>query len=142
MIIAITQTSSESPVSQTTLDYVWEFIKTIHEEELPEDLSAYQRLTNRLARLSVKRDPCNAKGCFPYESRIYKVSDRGATPYILFYDPIRSSVEAESMNGLTSFSFCKNEKKRCAYMQAVIKGSAYKLTIPLDGTRTECSSGY
>lgn len=138
MIIVITQTSSESPVSQTTLDYVWEFIETIHGEELPEDFSAYQRLTNRLARLSVKRDPCNAKGRFPYEDRIYKVSCRGAAPYILFYDPIRSSIEAESMNGLTSFSFCKDEQKRCAYMLAVINDSTYKLTIPVDGTRTEC----
>ena len=135
MIIAITQTSSESPVSQTTLDDVWEFVKEIKEEELPIDPDDSQRLQNRLSRLSIKQDPCDSFGEFPDERKIYRVTGKGPAPYVLFYDPIRDYPNAKSMDGITEFSFQKEEKQNCVRMHTVINHHEYDLKIPVDGTR-------
>ena len=134
MIIAITQTSSESPVSQTTLDYVWQFVDTITEETLPQDEKAYRTLQNRLDRLSVKKDPCHPFGRFPNEGESYRVNGKGAAPYVLFYDPIRNSKRAEEMTGLTEFSFVQ-EEPYFIRMHAVINGHSYDIPVPTDGTR-------
>lgn len=134
MIIAITQTSSESPVSQTTLDQVWEFVETVADGELPADPEAQARLANRLARLSVKADPCNPHGAFP-SAKTYHMTGAGAKPYVLFYDPIRGSREAEELTGLTEFSFATDGKTRMVTMTATINGNAYELPVPTDGTR-------
>ena len=135
MIIAITQSSSESPVSQTTLDDIWKFVKEIKEERLPVDPEESHRLQNRLHRLSIQKDPCNSFGKFPYEGKIYHVAGKGPAPYVLFYDPIRDYPGTESMNGLTEFSFQKEEKQNCVRMHAVINSHEYDLIIPVDGTR-------
>ena len=134
MIVAITQTSSESPVSQTTLDQVWEFVGTVADGPLPEDAEAQARLANRLARLAVKADPCNPHGVFP-SGKAYRTARAGAKPYVLFYDPIRGSNEAEAMTGLTEFSFREDRRARMVTMSATVNGHAYELPIPTDGTR-------
>lgn len=135
MIIAITQASTESPVSQTTLDQVWEFVDTVRADgALPEDRAAQERLANRLARLAVKADPCSTQGSFP-SAGTYRMTGAGARPYVLFYDPIRSSAEATAMTGLTEFSFHEDRSACEVLMRAIINGHRYELVIPTDGTR-------
>lgn len=136
MIIAITQTSSESPVSQTTLDYVWEFVNTVSNEVIPEDTKTVRILENRLSRLSVKRDPVNPDGIFPHPGKIYKTEGKGAAPYVLFYDPVRAYKQAETMTGLSEFSFKKEGKNPFNIrMHCIINGNVYDLNIPIDGNR-------
>ena len=94
------------------------------------------RLENRLARLSIKSDPCSAEGTFPEEGITYKTRGKGAAPYVLFYDPIRGSREAEEMTGMSAFSFRKIYGYNKVKMNTVINGNDYELIIPVDGTRT------
>ena len=134
MIIAITQSHAESPVAQTTLDHVWEFVEKLSDEPLPADEAAATKLTNRLSRLAVPRDPVNPHGHFPGQGRTYRCEGHGVAPYVLFYDPIRASYEADEMTGLTEFSF-RQAGPRLVTLSATINGRAYELAVPIDGTR-------
>ena len=136
MIIAITQTSTESPVSQTTMDYVWQFAETVQEEALPEDPETSRLLKNRLTRLSVKCDPVNPHGTFPNPGITYKAAGKGTAPYVLFYDPIRAYEKVKTMTGISEFSFQTDETKPFnIWMHCVINGNDYNLDIPADGCR-------
>lgn len=136
MIIAITQTSSESPVSQTTLDYVWQFAETVQEDTLPEDPETYRQLENRLSRLSVKRDPVNPHGIFPHPGVTYRAEEKGIAPYALFFDPIKAREEAKTMTGINEFSFQTDENNPYhVRMHCLINGNEYHLSIPTDGSR-------
>ena len=136
IIIAITQTSTESPVSQTTLDYIWKFIETVQEEALPEDSESKRLLASRLSRLSVKRDPIHPYGKFPFPQLTYRTAGKGAAPYVLFYDPVRGYEEVKAMTGISAFRFQKDIKHPFAVnMQCVINGHDYDFHIPTDGSR-------
>ena len=137
MIIAVTQTSTESPVSQTTMDYVWQFAETVHEEALPEDRETEKLLENRLARLSVKRDPVNPNGLFPHPGKTYNANGKGAAPYVLFYDPIRAYEKVKTMTGISEFCFQTAETNPFSVrMNCIINENEYVLIIPTDGSRT------
>ncbi|MBQ9009194.1 MAG: beta-lactamase family protein [Clostridia bacterium] len=136
MIIAITQTSTESPVSQTTLDHIWKFAETVQEEALPVDFEEKSLLESRLSRLSVKRDPIRPYGQFPFSGLTYTATGKGAAPYVLFYDPIRDYEEVKTMTGISAFSFRKDIRNPYAVnMQCVINGHKYDFHIPTDGNR-------
>lgn len=135
MIVAITQTSSESPVSQTTLDQVWEFVGAVADAGLPADPEAQARLAKRLARLAVRADPHGVRGGLP-QGKSYRMTGPGAKPYVLFYDPIRGGKEAEAMTGMTEFAFREDPKTRMVTMSATINGHGYELPVPTDGTRS------
>jgi len=132
MIIAITQTSSESPVSQTTLDQVWEFTETIKNDTLPPDPENSRKLEDRLSRLAVKRDPLGVLGIIPCQGKKW-YPERGVRPAVLFYDPIRMSDPADAMTHMTEFSF--EQKTGRIEMTALINGHEYLFSIPADGTR-------
>ena len=132
LIIAITQSSQESPVSQTTLDYIWEFIDSIQSESLPEDTSSAKKLQNRLKRLSVRAGTVCDKYSFIHEGETY-VLEENAQPGNLFYDPVKQNPLSEKYDGLHAFSFTKKDH-HIVVMNALINGKNYELTIPADGT--------
>lgn len=139
LIIAVTQSSSESPVSQTTLDDIWKFAETIQQDSLPADEALQKALEKRLSRLAVPRDPYSEKGEFPLPGKTYHVDGMGPRPYVLFYDPLVASYEADSMTGMTEFSFRDADDiyhQNGVILDAVINGHPYALPVPTDGSRT------
>ena len=136
MIVAITQSCPESPVSQTTLDYVWEFAAQVAEDcdSLPpsDDAAALQSC---LSRLAIPAEPFAPFGAFPHPGRVYRAKDSGAHPESLFYDPIVLSPEAETVTGITAFSMTPISGKTEVQIDAVINGAPYSLMIPTDGSR-------
>jgi len=136
MIIAITQSSPESPVSQKTLDHLWSFIDEITPgiDCLPMNEDC-RILKNRLARLAIPREPFAPFGRFPMEGTVYHTEHMGIHPESLYYDPIRASYEAENATGLTEFAFTSDPHAFSVRMDAVINGLRYCFDIPTDGSR-------
>ena len=134
IIIAITQSCSESPVSQTTLDYIWEFLDTIEEDHLEKNPEMNQILANRLARLAI---PCEKvkSGSFKHDGEIYDLCDEHIHIENLFYDPIKQNPEAKKYHGISSFSLTKVPNQQMVKMKATINDLPYDLEIPLDGSR-------
>lgn len=54
MIIAVNETASNAHWAQNTLDEIWRFAKTVHEETLPEDEASSRHLKEKLSHLSLK----------------------------------------------------------------------------------------
>ncbi len=131
LIIAITQSSTESPVSQTTLDQVWEFVETIKDEPVQEEETMIRALNDRLARLCVKKQP---KGCadpIDIPCHEFMTEGKGVTPAVLFYDPIRLRTEAQNRKGMTSFRFEK--KNGLLTLDALINGHRYPIPVFTNG---------
>lgn len=127
LIIAITQSSTESPVSQTTLDQVWEFVETIKDEPIHEEEEMIKALNNRLARLCVKKQPASYHDHIEIPTHEFKTEEKGVTPTALFYDPIRLRTEARNRKGMTSFRFGK--KNGILTLFAVINEHKYQIPI-------------
>ena len=137
MIIAVTQSSPESPVSQKTLDHLWAFVSEIDPaaDSLPES-EAGGVLANRLARLAIPREPFAPFCEFPADGVVYRTEGDGIHPESLYYDPIRTSYEVEKLTGLTEFAFTANPHRFAVRMDAVINDKRYTFDIPTDGSRT------
>ena len=137
LIIAVTQSSPESPVSQKTLDHLWTFLDEIDPSVscLPESDDS-RILASRLSRLSIPAEPFSPFGSFPLEGTVYRADESGAHPESLYYDPIRASYEADSITGLTEFAFTTDPHRYSVTMDAVINGKTVHFVIPTDGSRT------
>lgn len=136
MIIAITQSSPESPVSQKTLDHLWAFLSEIDPPvaNLPQSRDSCV-LANRLSRLAIPAEPFSPFGSFPMEGIMYRKEGEGVHPESLFYDPIHASDEADHITGLTEFAFSADPHRFIVRMDAVINGKMYHFDIPTDGSR-------
>lgn len=136
MIIAVTQSSPESPVSQKTLDHLWAFLDRIDPSMpcLPQSGDS-RILANRLSRLAIPAEPFSPFGRFPMENTMYRAEGEGVHPESLYYDPIRASYEADHITGLTAFAFAADAHRFAACMDAVINEKTYHFVIPTDGSR-------
>ena len=135
MVIAITQSSPETPVSQTTLDQVWEFAAEVKNDLPLQESIDTLCLQNRLARLAIPAEPYAPFGSFPHPGIQYVAESDGAHPESLFYDPIVLSPEAEKITGITAFSFDQETGRKEVCMKAIVNGERYEWRIPTDGNR-------
>ncbi len=133
MVISVTETGRGIDGPQKTLDAIWDFLKDIGPEPLPEDPPAAAALKKRLSALALKspaRRPCSA--VLPLiDGRVFDVTEG-----ILCFEnqTLASFCGLKLSSGISQFCFQFSSDSCIMYfVQDCIE---YTANIALDGTRT------
>lgn len=135
IIISTTECSPKPPASQETMDRIWEFLEEIdpNVDALPEDTESSDALTRKLSHLSLAKPPYAPFGTFPKPGETYRC-ESGVHPENLFYEQVYAAPVAQTITGITEFSF-RQAGPRMVEMAATVNGNPQVFSMPTDGSR-------